>query len=124
MDIINSDQAPKAIGPYSQAIRAGNVIYTSGQIALDPATGALVEGDFAAQAHRVFENLKAVLAAGGATFSNVAKATVYLTDLANFTTLNEIYASYFGATKPARTTVGVAQLPKGGLVEIDLIAIV
>ena len=124
MDIINSDQAPKAIGPYSQAIRAGNVIYTSGQIALDPATGALVEGDFAAQAHRVFENLKAVLAAGGATFSNVAKATVYLTDLANFTTLNEIYASYFGPTKPARTTVGVAQLPKGGLVEIDLIAIV
>jgi len=124
MDIINSDQAPKAIGPYSQAIRAGNVIYTSGQIALDPATGALVEGDFAAQAHRVFENLKAVLAAGGATFANVAKATVYLTDLANFTTLNEIYASYFGATKPARTTVGVAQLPKGGLVEIDLVAIV
>lgn len=124
MDIINSDQAPKAIGPYSQAIRAGNVIYTSGQIALDPATGALVEGDFAAQAHRVFENLKAVLAAGGANFSNVAKATVYLTDLANFATLNEIYASYFGATKPARTTVGVAQLPKGGLVEIDLIAIV
>jgi reactive intermediate/imine deaminase len=124
MDIINSDQAPKAIGPYSQAIRAGNVIYTSGQIALDPATGALVEGDFTAQAHRVFENLKAVLAAAGATFSNVAKATVYLTDLANFTTLNEIYASYFGATKPARTTVGVAQLPKGGLVEIDLIAIV
>jgi 2-iminobutanoate/2-iminopropanoate deaminase len=124
MDIINSDQAPKAIGPYSQAIRAGNVIYTSGQIALDPATGALVEGDFAAQAHRVFENMKAVLAAGGASFSNVAKATVYLTDLANFTTLNEIYASYFGATKPARSTVGVAQLPKGALVEIDLIAIV
>jgi len=123
MIIINSDQAPKAIGPYSQAILAGNVMYTSGQIALDPATGALVEGDFAAQAHRVFENLKAVLAAGEATFANVAKATVYLTDLANFTTLNEIYASYFGDTKPARTTVGVAQLPKGGLVEIDLIAI-
>jgi 2-iminobutanoate/2-iminopropanoate deaminase len=123
MRIINSDQAPKAIGPYSQAIRTGNVIYTSGQIALDPATGALVEGDFAAQANRVFENLKAVLAAGGATFANVAKATVYLTDLANFATLNDIYASYFGDTKPARTTVGVAQLPKGGLVEIDLIAI-
>ena len=123
MVIINSDQAPKAIGPYSQAIRAGHVIYTSGQIALDPATGALVEGDFSAQANRVFENRKAVLAAGGATFANVVKATVYLTDLANFTTLNEIYASYFGATKPARTTVGVAQLPKGGLVEIDLIAI-
>ena len=123
MIIINSDQAPKAIGPYSQAILAGNVMYTSGQIALDPATGALVDGDFSAQVHRVFNNLKAVLAAGGATFANVVKATVYLTDLANFTTLNEIYASYFGDTKPARTTVGVAQLPKGGLVEIDLIAI-
>jgi len=124
MDIIATDQAPKAIGPYSQAIRVGNVIYTSGQIALDPATGSLVEGDFAAQARRVFENLKAVLAAGGTSFSKVVKATVYLTDLANFVTLNEIYASYFGDTKPARTTVGVAQLPKGGLVEIDLIALV
>ena len=124
MDIIATDQAPKAIGPYSQAIRVGNIIYTSGQIALDPATGSLVEGDFAAQARRVFENLKAVLAAGGTSFSNVVKATVYLTDLANFVTLNEIYASYFGETKPARTTVGVAQLPKGGLVEIDLIALV
>jgi 2-iminobutanoate/2-iminopropanoate deaminase len=123
MEIIATDAAPKAIGPYSQAIKSGKVLYTSGQIALDPATGNLVEGDFAAQAHRVFENLKAVLAAAGANFSSVAKATVYLTDLANFATLNEIYASYFGNTKPARTTVGVAQLPKGGLVEIDLIAI-
>jgi reactive intermediate/imine deaminase len=123
MDIIATNEAPKAIGPYSQAIRAGNVIYTSGQIALDPATGNIVDGDFAAQARRVFENLKAVLAAADAGFSNVAKANVYLTDLANFATLNEIYASYFGDTKPARTTVGVAQLPKGGLVEIDLIAI-
>jgi 2-iminobutanoate/2-iminopropanoate deaminase len=123
MLIIATDAAPKAIGPYSQAIRSGNVLYTSGQIALDPATGGLVEGDFAAQVHRVFENMKAVLAAAGANFSNVAKATVYLTDLANFTTLNEIYASYFGDTKPARSTVGVAQLPKGALVEIDLIAI-
>lgn len=123
MEIIATDAAPKAIGPYSQAIKTGKILYTSGQIALDPATGNLVEGDFAAQAHRVFENLKAVLAAAGANFSSVAKATVYLTDLANFTTLNEIYAAYFGATKPARTTVGVAQLPKGGLVEIDLIAI-
>jgi len=124
MDIIATDQAPKAIGPYSQAIRVGNVLYTSGQIALDPATGNLAEGDFAAQAKRVFENLKAVLAAGGTSFSKVIKATVYVTDLANFVTLNEIYASYFGDTKPARTTVGVAQLPKGGLVEIDLIAMV
>lgn len=124
MEIIATNEAPKAIGPYSQAIRSGNTLYTSGQIALDPATGNLVDGDFAAQAHRVFENLKAVLAAAGTGFNNVVKATVYLTDLANFATLNEIYASYFGDTKPARTTVGVAQLPKGGLVEIDLIAIV
>jgi 2-iminobutanoate/2-iminopropanoate deaminase len=123
MEIIATDAAPKAIGPYSQAVKIGNVLYTSGQIALDPKTGSLVEGDFAAQVHRVFENMKAVLAAAGANFSNVAKATVYLTDLANFTTLNEIYASYFGDTKPARSTVGVAQLPKGASVEIDLIAI-
>jgi 2-iminobutanoate/2-iminopropanoate deaminase len=124
MEIIATDEAPKAIGPYSQAIRLGNIIYTSGQIALDPATGVLVDGDFATQVRRVFENLKAVLTAGGTGFSNVVKATVYLTDLANFATLNEIYASYFGDTKPARSTIGVAQLPKGGLVEIDLIAIV
>jgi endoribonuclease L-PSP, putative len=123
MDIIASNEAPKAIGPYSQAIRIGNILYTSGQIALDPATGSLVEGDFASQARRAFENLKAVLAAASTGFDHVVKATVYLTDLANFTTLNEIYASYFGETKPARTTVGVAQLPKGGLVEIDLIAL-
>jgi reactive intermediate/imine deaminase len=124
MEIIATNEAPKAIGPYSQAIRSGNTLYTSGQIALDPATGNLVDGDFAAQVHRVFENLKAVLAAAGTGFNNVVKATVYLTDLANFATLNEIYASYFGDTKPARTTIGIAQLPKGGLVEIDLIAIV
>ncbi|MEA2239322.1 MAG: 2-iminobutanoate/2-iminopropanoate deaminase [Thermoanaerobaculia bacterium] len=123
MDIIATDGAPKAIGPYSQAVKAGNVLYTSGQIALDPATGNLVEGDFAAQARRVFENLGSVLAAAGAGFGNVVKATVYVTDLANFATLNEIYASYFGDSKPARSTVGVAQLPKGALVEIDLVAI-
>jgi 2-iminobutanoate/2-iminopropanoate deaminase len=123
MQIIASDEAPKAIGPYSQAIRAGNIIYTSGQIALDPATGSLVDGDFAAQARRVFENMKAVLTAAGTGFGNVVKATVYLTDLSNFATLNEIYASYFGETKPACSTVGVAQLPKGALVEIDLIVV-
>ena len=124
MEIIATDEAPKAIGPYSQAIRLGNILYTSGQIGLDPATGNLVSGDFAAQARRVFENLKAVLTAGGTGFNNVIKATVYVTDLANFAALNEIYASYFGDTKPARSTVGVAQLPKGALVEIDLIAVV
>jgi 2-iminobutanoate/2-iminopropanoate deaminase len=124
MEIIATEKAPKAIGPYSQAIRFGNILYSSGQIALDPATGNLVDGDFAAQVRRVFENLKAVLTAAGTDFSRVVKATVYLTDLANFATLNEIYASYFGDTKPARTTVGVSQLPKSALVEIDLIAMV
>jgi len=123
MDIINSSGAPKAIGPYSQAVKVGNVLYTSGQIALDPANGVLVEGDFAAQARRVFENMAAVLAAAGAGFGSVVKATVYLTDLANFATLNEIYASYFGDSKPARSTVGVSQLPKGAAVEIDLVAV-
>ena len=124
MEIIATEKAPKAIGPYSQAIRFGNILYSSGQIALDHATGNLVDGDFAAQVRRVFENLKAVLTAAGTDFSRVVKATVYLTDLANFVTLNEIYASYFGDTKPARTTVGVSQLPKSALVEIDLIAMV
>jgi len=124
MEIIATEKAPRAIGPYSQAIRFGNILYSSGQIALDPATGNLVDGDFAAQVRRVFENLKAVLTAAGTDFSRVVKATVYLTDLANFATLNEIYASYFGDTKPARTTVGVSQLPKSALVEIDLIAMV
>lgn len=124
MDTIHSDDAPKAIGPYSQAVKAGNVIYTSGQVSLDPKTGELVTGDFGAQARRVFENLEAVLKAGGADFRNVAKATVFLTDLGNFQALNAIYAEYFGDHKPARTTVQVAGLPKGAQLEIDLIAIV
>jgi 2-iminobutanoate/2-iminopropanoate deaminase len=124
MDFIHSDDAPKAIGPYSQAIKAGNVIYTSGQVSLDPKTGELVTGDFDAQARRVFENLRAVLRAGGADFRNVAKANVFLTDLANFQALNAIYAEYFGDHKPARTTVQVAGLPKGAALEIDLIAVI
>jgi 2-iminobutanoate/2-iminopropanoate deaminase len=122
MDFIATTDAPAAIGPYSQAVKAHGILYTSGQISLDPATGNLVEGDFAAQVRRVFENLKAVLAAGGSGFDRVFKATVYLTDLGNFQTLNAIYAEYFGDHKPARTTVQVSALPKGSLVEIDLIA--
>jgi len=123
MKYIATDDAPKAIGPYSQAVVHHGILYTSGQIALDPATGNLVEGDFAAQAERVFRNLEAVLKAAGSDFSRVLKATVYLTDLANFQTLNTIYAQYFGEHKPARSTVGVAQLPKGAAVEIDFIAL-
>ena len=123
METIATNHAPKAIGPYSQAIKANGLLFTSGQISLDPATGELVQGDFAAQVRRVFKNLEAVLQEAGTSFSNVAKATVYLTDLANFQTLNAIYAEHFGDHKPARTTVGVKELPKGSLVEIDLIAL-
>jgi 2-iminobutanoate/2-iminopropanoate deaminase len=124
MEFVTTTGAPKAIGPYSQAVKAGGLLYTSGQIALNPVTGNLVEGDFAAQARRVFENLKAVLKQAGSDFSRVTKANVYLTDLANFQALNTIYAEYFGDHKPARTTVGVAELPRGAQVEIDLVAVV
>jgi len=123
MDYVATPDAPKAIGPYSQAVKANGLIYTSGQISLDPESGSLVEGSFEEQAHRVFRNLEAVLRAGGSSFDRVLKATVYLTDLANFQTLNTIYAEYFGEHKPARTTVGVSQLPKGSAVEIDLVAL-
>jgi 2-iminobutanoate/2-iminopropanoate deaminase len=124
MQFIATDDAPKAIGPYSQGVMSGNTIYTSGQIPLDPATGELAQGDFAAHTRRVFANLKAVLRAGGAELRHVVKATVYVADLANFATLNAIYAEEFGDHKPARTTVQVAALPKGAAVEIDLVAVV
>lgn len=124
MDFVATPNAPAAIGPYSQGVVSHGVLYTSGQVALDPATGNIVDGDFAAQARRVFDNLSAVLTAAGTSFSNVLKATVYVTDLANFGTLNSIYAEYFGSHKPARTTIQAAALPKGALVEIDLIAVV
>jgi len=124
MDFIATKDAPHAIGPYSQAVRSGNTLYLSGQIALDPVSGNLIEGDFATQARRVFDNLRAVLRASGADFKNVARATVYLTDLGNFQALNSIYGQYFGDHKPARSTVGVAQLPRGAAVEIDLIAVI
>ena len=123
MDFVASKQAPKAIGPYSQAVKSNGFVFTSGQIALDPASGNMVDGDFNAQARRVFENLKAVLTEAHTDFSRVLKATVYLTDLGNFQALNSIYGEYFGDHKPARTTVGVSQLPRGSMVEIDLIAV-
>jgi 2-iminobutanoate/2-iminopropanoate deaminase len=123
MDYVATTDAPAAIGPYSQAVKHHGILYTSGQIPLDPATGNLVEGDFATHTRRVFENLKAVLTEGGSDFSRVLKATVYLSDMANFPILNGIYAEYFGDHKPARSTVAVAQLPKGATVEIDLIAL-
>lgn len=124
MQFLATDKAPRAIGPYSQAVRSGNTIYTSGQIPLDPATNEIVEGDFETMTRRVFENLKAVLESGGASFSNVVKATVFLKSMSDFQALNGVYAEYFGDHKPARSTVAVADLPKGVSVEIDLIAVV
>jgi len=122
---ISSDAAPAAIGPYSQAIRADDLIFTSGQVGLDPATGALVTGGIGEQTERVFANLSAVLGASGLGFADVVKATVYLKDIGDFAAVNEIYGRYLapeGVIPPARTTVEVARLPKDALIEIDLIA--
>jgi 2-iminobutanoate/2-iminopropanoate deaminase len=118
-----TDRAPRAIGPYSQSVSAGGFLFTSGQIALDPATGELADGGFDAQARQVFANLEAVLASAGCGFSDVVKATVYLADMADFAALNGIYAAAFGDHKPARSTVQAAALPKGARVEIDLVAL-
>lgn len=123
MDYVATNSAPQAIGPYSQAVKANGLVFTSGQIALDPSTGNLVEGSFEEQVHRVFRNLEAVLREAGSGFDRVLKATVYVTDLANFGALNAIYAEYFGSHKPARTTIQASGLPKGGLIEIDLVAL-
>jgi 2-iminobutanoate/2-iminopropanoate deaminase len=122
MRFLHTDSAPKAIGPYSQAVAVDGWLYTSGQVAIDPATGDLVDGGFEAQARQVFENLRQVLASSGCAFSDVVKATVYVADLGDFPKLNAIYAETMGDHRPARSTVQVAALPKGGLVEIDLIA--
>lgn len=119
---VSSESAPTAIGPYSQAIRAGSLLFLSGQIPLDPATGAMIDGDIAAQTHRVFANLAAILAAAGASFDHVVKTTVYLADMNDFATVNEIYGTYFSSPAPARATVQAARLPKDARVEIDLIA--
>lgn len=119
---VSSEAAPKAIGPYSQAIRAGSLLFVSGQIPIDPATGALVDGDIAAQTRRVFANLQAILQAAGASFDQVVRTTVYLADMNDFATVNEVYGTYFGQPAPARATVQAARLPKDARVEIDLIA--
>lgn len=121
-DAISTEAAPKAIGPYSQAVRAGSLVFVSGQIPLDPSTGALVDGDIAAQTHRVFANLKAILEAAGTSLDHVVRATVYLADMNDFGTVNEVYGSYFSSPAPARATVQAARLPKDARVEIDVIA--
>jgi len=120
---VETPQAPKAIGPYAQAIRADGIVYTSGQIGIDPATGALVPGGIEAQTRRVLENLKAVLAAAGSSLDRVLRVGVYLTDLGHFQAMNRIFAEYLGSYRPARSTVGVAALPMGALVEMDMIAL-
>jgi len=123
-EAVRTDAAPKAIGPYEQAIRVGGFLFTAGQIPLDPKTGNLVEGGIAAQTRRVLENLKAVLEASGSSMDRVVKATVYLKNMGDFGAMNEIYGEYLGKAKPARSTVAVAEVPRGALVEIDLVAII
>lgn len=123
-EIISTPKAPQAIGPYSQATRAGGFLFTAGQIALDPATGQIVEGDVPRQTERVMENLKAILEAAGSSFDRVVKATVYLKDMGDFAAMNQVYGRYFATNPPARSTVEAARLPRDVRVEIDLIAVV
>lgn len=119
--IISSDRAPRAIGTYSQGVRTGGLVFLSGQIPLDPATGTLVSGEFTAEARRVFDNLKALAEAAGGTLDHAVKVNVFLTDLANFAQLNEVMAQYFHEPYPARAAVGVASLPRGARVEVECI---
>jgi 2-iminobutanoate/2-iminopropanoate deaminase len=120
--IISTSEAPGAIGPYSQAIRSGNFLFCSGQIPLDPKSGQIVPGDIAAQTRRVLDNIAAILKAEGLTFDHVVKTTIFLTNLGDFQTVNEIYGSYFEQDPPARSTVEVSALPKGANVEIEVVA--
>ncbi|HEX4516998.1 MAG TPA: RidA family protein [Polyangiaceae bacterium] len=123
MEAIASEKAPKAIGPYSQAVRAGNMVFLSGQIPLDPRTGEMVSADIGKETDRVLDNLAAVLAAAGLGFEHVVKTTIYLIEMADFPKVNETYAKRFSGTFPARATVQVSALPKGARVEIDAIAV-
>ena len=122
--IVHTDNAPAAIGPYSQAIVAGNFLYTAGQIPLDPNTGQIVQGDVTVQTERVMRNLTAVLEAAGTSWANVVKTTVFLQDMADFPRVNEVYGRMIGDARPARSTVQVSALPRGVLVEIDAVAVV
>ena len=120
---IATDKAPKAIGPYSQAVRMGNLLFCSGQIPLDPSSGHLVTGDIAVQTRQIFANLGAVLAEAGASFTHVARTTVYLADMNDFAAMNEVYGTFFGTPAPARSTIQAAALPRQARIEIDLIAV-
>lgn len=119
---VSTSSAPAAIGPYSQAVRAGSLLFVSGQIPIDPSTGTLVSGDIAAQTHRVFQNIAEILKAAGASLDHVVRTTVYLADMNDFAAMNEVYAKYFSSPAPARSTVQAARLPKDARVEIDVIA--
>ena len=121
--VIATDEAPKAIGPYSQAIVSGDLVFTSGQIPLDPKTQEMVKGDIRAQAERVMDNLRGVLGAASVSFAQVVKTTIFLADLADFAVVNEVYGKRFSGSPPARSTVQVAALPKGARVEIEMIAV-
>lgn len=121
--IIHTDKAPAAIGPYSQAVAANGFLFTAGQIALDPASGQVVDGDVVAQTERVLANLRAILDAAGVSLADVVKTTVFLSDMADFPRMNEVYARAFGTTRPARSTVQAAGLPRGVLVEIEAVAV-
>jgi 2-iminobutanoate/2-iminopropanoate deaminase len=123
-NIVRSDQAPKAIGPYSIAVSTGSLVYTSGQLGIDPTSGNLVEGGIQAQTHQALENIKTVLEAAGTTLEKVVKTTVFLQDIAEFAQMNAIYAEYFTVDQPARSAFQVAALPKGAAVEIEVVAIV
>ena len=123
LEIVETKDAPAPIGPYSQAIRAGGMIFLSGQIPIDPATGGLVEGDVSTQTAQVLKNMAAVLAAAGSSVSRVVKTTVFLKNLDDFAKFNQVYAGYFGETRPARSTVQAARLPREVLVEVDAIAL-
>ncbi len=122
--IVRTDQAPQAIGPYSQAVVAGGFVYVAGQLALDPHTGQLVPGDIRIQTKRVMDNVKAILEGAGSSLANVVKTTIFLRDLNDFGAMNEIYGSYFQEDPPARSTVQVAKLPRDGAVEIEVVALV
>ncbi len=122
-EVISTEKAPKAIGPYSQAIKANGFVYTAGQIPFDPSTGQLIRGDVAQQTARVLENLKAIVEAAGSSLEKAVRATVYLKDMNDFTEMNEAYARYFTENPPARSTVEVSRLPRDARVEIDLVVI-
>ena len=120
---VATDKAPKAIGPYSQGIKAGNLLFVSGQVPIDPATGNIIEGDIKTQTDRVMRNLTAILEAGGASMDHVVRCTVYLADMNDFAAMNEVYGSYFSQPAPARATIQAVRLPKDARVEIDVVAV-